>query len=146
MIAALLGFPSFFIGIFGFFGVISGAKLVAGSLGAIWGYMAVVGTYELNRRRFDWQRGNKYRDWHLLAGTLAVSTGLMISGALGETMPGLAIVPAISAILQANDGHKIKFLAAVHVLVLGTGIAIAIWFYTSSAIGQVLIQRVTDMP
>ena len=135
-----------FIGLFGAAGVITGEKLIAGFLGAFWAYLAAVGAYELNRRRFNWTRGSKYCDQHLLAGTVATSVGLIISGAMHETMPGLAMVPAISAIMQANDGHEKKYLALIHSLVLATGIVIAIWFYTNGIIGKVLLERVQALP
>jgi hypothetical protein len=135
-----------FIGLFGLVGVISGAKLVAGLLGASWGYLAAVGAYELNRRKFDWERGSKYSDLNLLAGTLAVSTGLVISGALHETMPVLAIVPALSAIVQANDGHSDKYRALIHVAVLFAGMGVGIWFYNNGIIGSVLLDRLAALP
>ena len=75
----LLGVPCFFIGIYGVVGVITGGKLVAGFLGVMWSYLVVVGAYELNRRKFNWTRGSEHSDMHLLAGTLAVSFGLVIS-------------------------------------------------------------------
>ena len=106
VIAVLLGIPSVFMGLFAVVQVITGDKLIAGSLGVLWAYLSTTGAYELNRRKFDWDRGRQYSDRHLLAGTIAVSTGLAISGAMHETMPGLAVVPALSAILQANDGHE----------------------------------------
>lgn len=135
-----------FIGIFGLFGILSGAKLVSGALGAIWGYLAAAGAYELNRRRFDWTRGKKYRDQHLLAGTIAASTGLAVSGALHETMPGLAVLPALSAILQANDGHKKKYVAAVHALILAAGIVAAAWLYSDGVTGKVWLEQLEQMP
>jgi hypothetical protein len=134
------------IGIFGFFGVITGEKLVAGTFGALWGYLAAVGAYELNRRRFNWLRGTKYRDWHLMAGTVAASTGLTISGALIETMPALVIVPALSAVMQANDGHDKKYLAFVHAAILIAGMSGGIWFYTDGIMGEVLIDRFSALP
>ena len=142
----LLGIPSVFIGLFGVVGVITGQKLIAGFLGAFWAYMVAVGAYELNRRRFGWTRGIRYRDQHLMAGTLAASAGLIVSGAMHETMPGLALLPAISATMQANDGHEKKFPALIHALVLAAGIAIAIWFYTDGIIGRVLIERIETLP
>ena len=120
----LLGVPCFFIGIYGVVGVITGGKLVAGFLGVVWSYLVVVGAYELNRRKFNWSRGSEHSDQHLFAGTLAVSFGLVISGAIHETMPVLAIVPALSAIKQANDGHERKHWARVHAAVLATGLGI----------------------
>ncbi len=146
VIAVLLGIPSLFIGLFAAVGAITGDKLIAGSLGALWGYLAVAGAYELNRRKFDWDRGRQYSDRHLLAGTIAVSAGLVISGALHETMPGLAVVPALSAILQANDGHEKRFLAAIHSAVLIAGLSIAIWLYTNGVIGTVWLARVEAWP
>ena len=142
----LLGVPSLFIGLFGAVGVITGEKLIGGFLGAFWAYLATVGAYELNRRRFNWIRGSQHRDQHLLAGTVATSVGLIISGAMHETMPGLAMVPAISAIMQANDGHEKKYLALIHSLVLAAGTVIAIWFYTNGIIGKVLLERVQALP
>ncbi len=88
-----------FIGVFGVFGLLSGSKLVAGALGAAWGFSAAIGAYELNRRKFDWARGRKNRDRNLLVGTVAVSTGLMMSGAMHETMPFLALLPGLSAVI-----------------------------------------------
>lgn len=142
----LLGIPSFFIGVFGAFGVLSGQKLVAGSLGALWGYMASVGAYELNRRKFDWDRGRRHADRNLLAGTLAVSTGLVLSGALHETMPVLAIVPALSAIKQANDGHDGRRWSFIHAVVLASGAALGYWLYVDGIIGKVWIDRVAALP
>jgi hypothetical protein len=134
------------IGIFGFFGVISGAKLAAGALGALWGYLAAVGAYELNRRKFGWVRGARYADRHLFAGTVAASAGLILSGAMYETMPGLALLPATSAIVQANDGHKRNYRAFIHAAVLATGIAIGSWFYADGVIGKVLLERIEALP
>ena len=142
----LLGIPSFFIALFGAVGVLTGGKLVAGILGAAWGYLAVAGAYELNRRKFDWARGSQYSDRHLLAGTLAVSTGLVISGALHQTMPALAIVSALSAVIQANDGHEKKYLSLLHATVLAAGLGVAVWFYTNGVIGKVLLERLEALP
>lgn len=112
----------------------------------MWGYLAAVGAYELNRRKFDWLRGSQHADRNLLAGTLAASTGLIISGALHETMPFLAIIPALSAILQANDGHRTKHRALLHTGVLFAGIGIAVWFYVDGVIGSVLLDRLAALP
>ncbi len=142
----LLGIPSFFIALFGAVGVLTGGKLVAGILGAAWGYLAVAGAYELNRRKFDWARGSQYSDRHLLAGTLAVSTGLIISGAMHQTMPALAIVSALSAVIQANDGHEKKYLSLIHATVLAAGLGVAVWFYTDGVIGKVLLERLEALP
>lgn len=146
VLAVLLALPCLFIGIFGAAGVVSGSKFVAGSLGACWGYAAVAGTYELNRRKFSWSRGARYRDQHLLAGTLAVAIGLIVAGALHETMPALALVPALSAIKQASDGHATRRLTYVHAAVLLAGVAIGIWFYVDGVRGAVLLQRLVDLP
>jgi len=100
----------------------------------------------LNRRKFHWLRGSKHCDRNLLAGTLAVSTGMVISGAMHETMPALAIVPALSAIRQANDGHDKKYLSLIHIAILTAGIGIGIWFYTDGVIGKVLLERVDALP
>ena len=120
--------------------------MVAGLLGAIWAYMAVVGMYELVRRKGDWDRGRKHADQHLLAGTIAVATGLMISGAVHETMPALAILPALSAIKQAGDGHEGRMLSWIHAGVLLIGIGVGVWFYTDGVIGGVILQKITEMP
>ena len=142
----LLGIPSFFIGVFGAFGVLTGQKLVAGSLGALWGYMASVGAYELNRRKFDWDRGRRHADRHLLAGTIAVSSGLVLSGALHETMPVLAIIPALSAIKQANDGHDTKLWSMIHAVVLAAGAAVGYWLYVDGIIGKGWLDRIAALP
>lgn len=142
----LLGIPSLFIGIFGAIGVITGEKLIAGTLGAVWGYMATTGAYELNRRKFGWSRGSKYSDQHLLAGTLAASVSLVISGAMNETMPVLAIVPALSAVMQANDGHQNRYMALLHAAILVAGVGIGTWFYTDGIVGSVLLDTVAAMP
>lgn len=135
-----------FIGLFGVAGVITGDKIFAGALGALWGYLAVAGAYELNRRKFDWDRGRHYRDRHLLAGTIAVSAGLAIGGAMHETMPGLAVIPALSAIIQANDGHDKKYYSIVHIAVLIVGVSIAIWIYTNGVIGKLWLESVENWP
>jgi hypothetical protein len=142
----LLGIPSAFIGLFGVVGVISGDKIFAGALGTLWSYLAVAGAYELNRRKFDWDRGRQYSDHHLLAGTIAVSAGLAISGAMHETMPGLAVLPALSAIVQANDGHEKKYFSIVHIAVLVVGVSIAVWFYSNGVIGKVWLESVENWP
>lgn len=142
----LLGIPSLFIGLFGAIGVITGEKLVAGSLGAMWAYLAAVGAYELNRRKFGWARGSRYSDRHLLAGTLAAAASLVISGAMNETMPMLVIVPALSATMQANDGHEKKTLALIHATLLIAGIGVGGWFYTDGVIGKGLLESVAAMP
>lgn len=146
VIAVLLGIPSFFIGLFGVFGVVTGQKLVAGALGGLWGYMAVMGSYELLRRKFDWERGRKHRDRNLLAGTIAVSSGLVIGGALHESMPVLAIVPALSAIKQANLGRTNSYLSWIHAAILATGAIVAYWFFSDGVIGKVLLERVEALP
>ena len=146
IIAVLLGIWCVPVGIYGFIGVITGKKVVAGLLGAAWAYMAIVGAYELIRRKYNRDRGRKYADRHLLAGTIAVSTGLMISGAVHETMPALAIVPALSAINQANDGHTGKMFSWIHTAVLAAGISIGIWFYRDGVIGDVILQEIAALP
>ena len=146
IIAVLLGIWCVPFGIYGFIGVITGKKVVAGLLGTAWAYMAIVGTYELVRRKFNRDRGRKYADPHLLAGTVAVSIGLMISGAVHETMPALAIVPALSAIKQANDGHAGKMFSWIHAAVLSAGIGVGIWFYRDGIIGDVILQKIAAMP
>ena len=134
------------MGLYALAGILSGEKIVAGFLGAMWAYLTVVGAYELNRRKFNWQRGSQRSDPHLLAGTLAASTGLVISGALNETMPVLAIVPALSAIMQANDGHEKKYRSLIHAAVLLPGVVIGIWFYRDGVIGGVIMQNIAAMP
>lgn len=146
VIAVLLGIPSFFIGLYGAVGVITGNKLIAGSFGAIWGYLAVTGAYELNRRKFDWERGRRFSDRHLMCGTIAVSIGLVISGAMHETMPALALVPAVSAVIQANDGHKRKHRFYIHATILATGIAIATWIYSNGIMGKIWLERIETWP
>lgn len=146
VIAVLCAIPSFFVGLFGAVGVVTGQKLIAGSMGAIWGYLAVAGAYELNRRKFDWSRGARYGDLHLLGGTLAVSVGLIIGGAIYETMPALAIIPALSAIRQAGDGHDNRFLSWIHATVLLAGIAAAIWLYRDGVTGKVWLEMIAALP
>lgn len=146
VIAVLLGIPSLVIGIYGVVGVITGDKLIAGSFGAIWGYLAVTGCYELVRRKFGWDRGSRYSDRHLLCGTIAVSAGLMISGAMHETMPALSIVPALSAVIQANDGHRRKHRFFVHAAILATGASVAIWIYSNGILGKIWLERIADWP
>lgn len=131
VIAVLLAIPGFFIGLYGLVGLLSLKKIVAGALGAVWGYGAVMGTYELIRRKYDRDKWREYADRHLLAGTIAVTMGMIFSGVIRETMPGLAIVPALSAIIQANDGHKRKHRAWIHTAVLATGIGIGIYIYNN---------------
>jgi hypothetical protein len=142
----LLGIPCFFIGIYGIAGVVTGGKFVAGTLGVVWSYLAVAGSYELNRRKFNWTRGSSRSDWHLFAGTLAVSFGLVISGAIHETMPVLAIVPALSATKQANDGHERNHFLWIHAGVLATGLGVGIWFYVDGVVGQVMMQKIVALP
>lgn len=146
VIAVLLAIPSLFIGLFGAVGVITGQKLVAGGLGAAWGYMAVAGTYELNRRKFNWTRGSKHGDVHLLAGSTAVAIGLIIGGSVHETMPALAVVPALSAIKQASDGRPGKFLSVIHATILVAGLVIGAWLYNDKVTGSVLLGRIAAMP
>jgi len=142
----LLGVPCLFVGLYGVAGVVTGDKLIAGFLGAVWGYMAVAGSYELNRRKFNWIRGSQQADQHLLLGTLAVSFGLAVSGAIQESMPALAIIPVLSAIKQANDGHKTKIMAWIHATILAIGTGTGIWFYTDEVIGQSLLFRIEALP
>ncbi len=146
VIAVLLGIPCFFIGLYGVFGVVTGGKMAAGTLGSMWAYMVVVGAYELNRRKFDWVKGREYSDQHLFAGTAAVAIGLIVSGAIHESMPMLAIVPALSATVQANDGHDKKFRLWIHAATLVAGMVIGTWFYIDGVIGDVLLQRLVDLP
>ncbi len=135
-----------FMGLYALAGILSGEKMIAGFLGAMWAYLTVVGAYELNRRKFNWLRGSRRSDPHLFAGTLAASTGLVISGALNETMPVLAIVPALSAIMQANDGHEKKYRSLIHSAVLLVGVVIGIWFYSDGVIGKLLLERLEALP
>jgi hypothetical protein len=135
-----------FVGLYGVAGFVTGDKLIAGFLGAIWGYMAVAGSYELNRRKFNWSRGEQFADQNLLLGTIAVSFGLAISGAIQESMPALAIIPVLSAIKQANDGHRTRIMAWVHSTILAIGTGTGIWFYTDSVIGQSLLFRIEALP
>jgi len=146
VIAVLMGVPCFFIGVYGVAGIVTGTQLVAGFFGAIWSYLAVAGAYELNRRRFNWSRGSKHSDQHLLAGTIAVALGLAISGAIHETMPVLSLIPALAAMKQANDGHDTKILAWIHGGLLVAGLSVGIWLYRDGLIGQTLLQRVVDLP
>ncbi len=142
----LLGIPSLIIGVFAAVGVLTGDKIIAGSLGTLWAYLAVTGCYELNRRKFDWDRGRRYSDRHLLCGTVAVAAGLVISGAMHETMPGLAIVPALSAMIQANDGHEKKYRRYIHAAILAAGLIFAIWIYSNGVIGKVWLEQVEALP
>jgi hypothetical protein len=146
VIAVLLGVPIIFIGVYGVVGVLTGGKLVAGLLGVAWSYLAVVGAYELNRRKFNWSRGRRHSDWHLFAGTLAVSFGFIVSGAIHETMPLLAIVPALSAIKQANNGHEKRHRSWVHAAVLAAGLGVGIWFYVDGIIGKVIMEKIVALP
>lgn len=146
VLAVLLGFPSLFIGLYGAAGVVTGQKLIAGALGMIWGFSAAAGAYELLRRKFDWDRGRHLNDYLLFAGTFAVSTGLMISGALQETMPALAVIPALSAVKQARDGHDNHLLTIIHGGLLSTGIIVGIWFYNDGVVGSILIDRIAALP
>ena len=142
----LLGVWCIPIGIYGLIGVITGQKIVAGLLGTAWSYMAVVGTYELVRRKFNRDRGRKFADWHLLAGTIAVSTGLMISGSVDQTLPALVIVPALSAISQASDGHQGKLFTWLHAALLASGIGVGIWMYRDGVTGGAILERIAAMP
>ena len=135
-----------FVGLYGVAGFVTGEKLIAGFLGAIWGYMAVAGSYELNRRKFNWSRGEQFADQNLLLGTIAVSFGLAISGAIQESMPALAIIPVLSAIKQANDGHKTRIMAWIHSTILAIGTGTGIWFYTDGVVGQSLLFRIEALP
>ena len=142
----MLLIPCFSIGVYGVVGIVSGDNLVAGLFGTVWGYLAVTGVYELLRRRFSWSRGSGHSDWHLLAGTIAVSSGLVVSGALHETMPILALVPALSATRQANDGHAKKHRKWIHVTVLAAGFGVGTWLYMDGVIGQVMMQKIDTLP
>ncbi|MDX1405462.1 MAG: hypothetical protein R3192_13030 [Woeseiaceae bacterium] len=146
VIAVLLGIPCFIFGIFGVVNVVTGSKIIVGLLGTLWSYLAVTGCYELNRRKFDWDRGRRHRDRHLLNGTIAVSTGLVLSGAMHETMPGLAIVPALSAVIQANDGHDTKYRMIIHAAILAVGLCFAVWIYANGIIGKLWLERVATWP
>jgi hypothetical protein len=146
VIAVLLGIPCFFIGVYGIAGVVTGGKLAAGFLGVVWSYLAVAGAYELNRRKFNWSRGSRHSDWHLFAGTAAVSFGLVVSGAIHETMPILAIVPALSAMKQANDGHENKHRSWFHAAALTAGLGVGFWFYKDGIIGQVMMEKIVALP
>ena len=134
------------MGVFAFVNLIIGEKLIAGLFGTLWSYLAVAGSYELNRRKFDWDRGRRFSDRHLLCGTIAVSTGLVISGAMHETMPGLAIVPALSAMIQANDGHEEKYRMYIHAAILAVGLIFAIWIYSNGVIGKVWLEQLENWP
>ena len=146
VIAVLLAIPGFFIGLYGLVGLLSLQQIVAGALGAFWGYGVVMGTYELIRRKYDRDKWREYADRHLLVGTIAVAMGLIFSGATRETMPGLAIVPALSAIIQANDGHEKKYRAWIHTAVLATGIGFGIYIYNNRRVAYWLEGIFEAMP
>jgi hypothetical protein len=61
-------------------------------------------------------------------------------------MPAVAIVPAISAIKQANDGHKGKFLSVIHAILLLGGIGAAMWIYPDKDAGLAILERIAAMP
>ncbi|MFQ5610369.1 MAG: hypothetical protein ACE5F8_08900, partial [Woeseiaceae bacterium] len=115
-------------------------------LGVLWGYLAVAGAYELNRRKFNFDRGRRHADMHLMAGTIAVSLGLTVSGAMHETMPALAVVPALSAIRQADDGYDNRRRSLMHTVVLIIGLGVGIWFYTEGVMGKVLMEQLAALP
>jgi xanthine/uracil permease len=146
VIGVLLGIPALFMGLFGAINAITGEKIIAGALGALWGYMAVSGAYELNRRKFDWKRGRRQRDQHLLAGTLAVALGLVISGTMHELMPAMAIICVLSAIKQANDGHDHKYLSYLHTAILIPGVVAWAWLYGNNEFGKAILDRIETLP
>jgi hypothetical protein len=120
--------------------------VAAGLVATIWSYMVVTGAHELLRRKFDWARGRKYSNEHLLAGTVAVCVGIIVGGAFHETMPMLAIVPALSAIKQASDGHETKRMSLVHLAITVVGLSIGTWFYIDGVIGGVLLEKIGISP
>ena len=61
-------------------------------------------------------------------------------------MPALAIIPALSAIKQANDGHATKIRSWVHIAVLLTGIGVGVWFHIDGVIGSVIMDAIEEMP
>lgn len=146
VIAVLLAIPGFFIGLHGFYGLISLDKIVAGGLGAAWGYGCVMGTYELIRRKNDMDRWRQYADLNLLAGTMAVSLGMIVSGAIRETMPGLALLPALSAIIQANDGYETKHRAWIHAGIIVFGIALGYYIYRNPWFATWLALTMDSLP
>ena len=54
--------------------------------------------------------------------------------------------PALSAILQANDGHDKKYFSIIHIAVLIIGVSIATWFYTNGVIGKVWLEQFETLP
>ena len=77
---------------------------------------------------------------------MTVSFGLVVSGAIHETMPILAIVPALSAMKQANDGHENKHRSWLHAAVLTAGLGVGIWFYMDGIIGHEMLQKIVALP
>ena len=58
----------------------------------------------------------------------------------------LALVPALSAIKQANDGHDGRLWSVVHAAVLAAGASVGFWLYQDGVIGKVWIDRIAAMP
>ena len=69
-----------------------------------------------------------------------------MSGAMHETMPFLALIPGLSAVIQANDERNSKIPMLVHGAILGAGLLIGIWFYVDGIIGGVLLANIEAMP
>jgi hypothetical protein len=61
-------------------------------------------------------------------------------------MPLLAMVSALSAMKQANDGHTKKYRSWIHAATLATGLGIGVWFYMDGVIGLVLMQKIVALP
>jgi len=144
--AVLFAIPSSFIAIFGIVTTASGESYVGGLASLIWGVAAVVGAYELNRNRFNWDRGRNRRNLHLCAGMVAVSIAIVGSGALENLLFIFAPLPALAAIQLARVRYPGKWVGGIFLVMLLVSLATAIWLYSNEFKARQLVAWVEALP
>jgi hypothetical protein len=146
VIAVLFAVPALFIGIFGIIKVVSGDSYLGGLVSAIWGYATVVGAYELNRSKFDWDRGRSYDNLHLGTGMVAVSVAMVGSAALENLLFVFAVFPGIAGVLHARRRFSKNYTAAIYTLMLVTSFTTAIWLYSNEFQARQLVAAIEALP
>jgi len=144
--AVLFAIPSSFIAIFGIITTVSGESYVGGLATLSWGVAAVVGAYELNRSRFNWDRGRNRRNLNLCAGMVAVSIAIVGSGALENLLFIFAPLPALAAIQLARLRYPRKWIGGLFLLMLLVSLATAIWLYSNEFKARQLVAWIEALP
>lgn len=133
VVSIFLAAPSLIIGLYGITSLLSGDKLVGGLFGTVWAYFVATGAYELNRRKRNWVKGERYRTRHLFFGTVAVSAAMVVSGAIHELLFVFAFPPAVAAVLQVRGDPGGRYLVVIYGAVVAVSLSMAIWLYVDTA-------------